>query len=70
MKTYRLICEGRCNPTIAHVDELARQFSTGQPRVLVDMIARQRRLVYTEHVDDGYHRARCVECGAVRKFGS
>lgn len=71
---YSLICEGRCNPNLAIVDQAAnayaKQFAQDGPltRANEDIASLQRTLVHTPHlvVED---MARCLDCGTRRRYG-
>lgn len=67
-----LICEGRCNPTITHVDSFRRQFTKENSETVgTPMLwAMQHRLVYTPHVMMRLNRAACESCGAERQYGN
>jgi len=70
----QLICEGRCNPNIALVDDAIRKFAEARNKQLPfdgteRMLALQRRLKYTTHYMDDDAQAICDDCGARRQFG-
>lgn len=67
-----LLCEGRCNPTMAYVDVLVeRHAKTDRCAVADDALwAAQRRLTYTAHAMTTPVKARCLACGTERRYGA
>lgn len=82
-RTYLLICEGACNPTLREVDLIIlayRNLTIGfRANVRLarlgfndfsDMVGLQRSLRHTEHVTlPGDRRAMCLTCGKQRQYG-
>lgn len=68
----QLICEGRCNPTVAFADELVTRHQVrmvGTPIGDDFLYQQQRKLRYTEHARQSSTVAKCTDCGTERRFG-
>ena len=74
---YQLICEGRCNPLIAHIDEAVTSAAEGsehrwnrgpKARGTKSLWAAQRELKYTPHFRVSPLEATCRVCGAIRRW--
>ena len=73
---YLLICEGRCNPLIAHIDAAVaalpdtRHMLRDGPEARGDesLWAAQRQLRYTRHFRVTPMAVICRECGNIRQW--
>lgn len=70
-----LICEGRCNPQVATVDQMVtndlRRFGYRDTRVTVmpGTVDALGGLRHTEHIHQHGAFWACVDCGAARRWG-
>jgi hypothetical protein len=71
VRTYQLLCAGRCNPAIETIDMLMRRHQKTSEEALgtEHLWNLQRRLIYTPHVMTDPTTARCTRCGAQRLYG-
>ena len=67
---HQLICEGKCNPGIAGLDEDIRVARRGSERIPLTeyLIEKQRRLRYTPHVWAASMMYKCQDCGQERRY--
>lgn len=73
---YALICEGACNPARAAIDEAVKLERRDQrylggvyDAVSEALVARLRTLRHTAHQLIGI-KARCLQCGHERRYGT
>lgn len=65
-----LICEGACNPSVHRIDQAVEQQMAQTRSLSVHLKDQQRHLSYTAHLEQAGHHARCLRCGAPRRFGA
>lgn len=71
-RTYQIVCEGACNPSIAELDRAtkAKNVKPGTmpppPNVPYDTLMKVRNLAHTAHKRTDGEKVACVVCGHER----